>query len=205
MMARSWRSQIADEVRATSMMKPRPLDHDMSTAALSTAPAADGLAVVGWRGGKDDGSRKYTEIKRVAEIWADQNLTVIPLVRADQAQSALAAVMKERDALAFGHRAMADFVRPRIPADQDPEQAESLLAWMGMIVRLEERGDKAVARAETAEAEVKRLTEANEQLRRVLERAGHFVNEHYAPAIDSEHDLMADIHATLNSREKANG
>jgi hypothetical protein len=36
---------------------------------------------------------------------------------------------------------------------------------MGMIVRHEERGDKAVARAETAEAEVKRLTEDNEALR----------------------------------------
>ena len=113
-------------------------------------PASDGLEIVAWRGGKEDGSRKYTEIKRVAEIWADQNLTVIPLVRADQAQSLIAELRGEVERL----------TKERDLALDLNKRSHKHLAW-----------EKEFVRAETAEAEVKRLAELAERLK--LEAQGH--------------------------------
>lgn len=46
---------------------------------------------------------------------------------------------------------VARFVRPRIPSDQNPEQATNFLAWIGMILRLEQRAE--VAERQHIEAE----------------------------------------------------
>lgn len=66
--------------------------------------------------------------------------------------SSLETAERENERLKSERQAMADFVRPRIPADQNPDQAEIVFAWIGMILRLEQRGDQAITRAETAEA-----------------------------------------------------
>lgn len=129
-------AEAHDAFYATESSNSRDMMRNAIRAYLSTTPAPDGLAVVAWRGGKEDGSRKYTEIKRVSEIWADQNLTVIPLVRADQAQSALAAVREANKAL--------------------------MNERTSIVATKREQLDALTARAETAEAEVKRLTEENE-------------------------------------------
>lgn len=65
---------------------------------------------------------------------------------------------------------VARFVRPRIPADQNPEQCTSFLAWIGMICRLEERGDKAEARATTLQARLDVAVEALTSCAAILPR-----------------------------------
>lgn len=90
--------------------------------------------------------------------------------RAEAAEAEVTRLTEEKEALRFAHKSMADFVRPRIPEGQNIEQAESFLAWIGMIVRLEERGDKAMAR-------IKALEEA---LRPFAEAAGYYAPEDYA-------------------------
>lgn len=74
-----------------------------------------------------------------------------------EAADTITALSAERDRLQakidhaqYAMDTVAKFVRPRIPADQNPEQATSFLAWIGMILRLEQRAEQAGARAATA-------------------------------------------------------
>lgn len=82
--------------------------------------------------------------------------------------SSLEAVERENERLKDERQTMADFVRPRIPADQSQDQAEVVFAWIGMILRLEERGDRAIARAETAEVSLAAMTAEQDAAREVL-------------------------------------
>ena len=77
-------------------------DHDRETERRKTAEAAlstpspvslapptpgqstDGAEPAAWRGDRLDGTRKFTAIKRVAEIWEEQGQTVTPLYAAPQ-------------------------------------------------------------------------------------------------------------------------
>lgn len=66
-------------------------------------------------------------------------------------------VRKYVEGLEAGHKAVSDFVRVRIPYDQNKDQADCYLAHIGLICRLEERAE--VAEARIAELE-KRLADA---------------------------------------------
>jgi len=58
----------------------------LAQQALRTTEAGE---MVAWRGEIPGGVRKFTAIKRVSEIWADQGLTVTPLYAHPATQDAV--------------------------------------------------------------------------------------------------------------------
>lgn len=88
-----------------------------------------------------------------------------------EAAALISSLVAENEAMAtkVGHAqyamdTVAKFVRPRIPTDQNPEQATSFFAWIGMILRLEQRAE--VAERQRIEAE-RLLAEARERMTRL--------------------------------------
>lgn len=128
---------------------------DAIRAYLSTTPAPDGL-------------ERHASMIDFNGKGLPCGTTMVPVgdggwVRADQAQSALAAVSKERDEAQDANASLS-----RLVDELDPKFS----------------GRRVLARAETAEAEVKRLTEAN-------------------GALDGSLNILSEMHAAEQGRAEA--
>lgn len=101
-----------------------------------------------------------------------------------------ASLLTKLGAAEYAMNTVAQFVRPRIPSDQSPEQATSFLAWIGTILRLEQRAENAEKREGQAAARSTALEGALRECFVALETAeDHYNRDRFrasSPRLESE-------------------